>query len=388
MTSNGMVDMSERVRLITKDDLQHVDWGDNNHYQREFLTAILETNTKEYFTNIETDTLILQADTIFMPVTVNNAEYNNCYVCSPFTAYVSYLLDELILIESAAIRWILSLFVKTQGVFLKKTKINKIVHVNNWLLSTNLYDDHVNKYLPEITKLLIEKFPDHAIAFRSLNENTNQTLLTSCKDNYYTELPSRIVYISNGRTKDFLKSRDMKQDIKDLNSSIHNISHHDDITERDYKRIVQLYNMLYIDKYSDKNVQFTEKFISLCHRKKLLIMNGLRNSDGELIGIMGSFIRNGVLTTPLLGYDLTLPTQQGLYRLLSAMIQLLAIDNSAICNNSSGVGKFKRLRGAIPYTEYSMIYLKHLSWWRRLPWHYLRFLTIKIIAPFVRRNEL
>ncbi|MGQ0517184.1 hypothetical protein ACT453_43635, partial [Bacillus sp. D-CC] len=37
-------------------------------------------------------------------------------------------------------------------------------------------------------------------------------------------------------------------------------------------------------------------------------------------GVIAYFIRNGVMTTPILGYDTTSDQQQGLYRILTFLI--------------------------------------------------------------------
>lgn len=375
------------IKLYTKKNIHLVEWSHKNDYQRDYLTSIIINSCENYFTNVQSEVCLLQLNDSFIPITINDKEYDNCYVCSPYTTYVTYLLEELIHICSKPLRNLLTLLIKLHGKFLKLTRINKIVFVNNWMLSTNLYDAHLQHFVPEITHFLIQNFPDQAIGFRSLNKMTNDELIINLKKNQYIKIPSRIVYISDCRTHLYLNSRDIKKDLRQLRNTSFKIIDHDDITPLDYPRIIMLYNELYLKKYSYQNVQFTISFIELCHQKKLLIMKGLRNQKGILVGIIGSFVRHNVLTTPLLGYDLTLPKKEGVYRLLSAMIQELSAEHHAICNNSAGAGNFKKLRGASPTIEYTMLYTKHLRWWRKLPWYILKVL-LAMAVPFVKKREL
>lgn len=386
MISNG-TDKLLSQRLYRKNQIDEIPWS-LNHYLANYVAPLMQNGTLPYFANIKSEVAVLQVNDILMPLTVNNSEYDNCYVCSPYTTYVSYLLEELKHIHQPILRFLLTKFIKLKGKIFKLTHINKIVYINNWMLSTNLYENKIEKYIPQLTDFILQNFNSHAISFRSLNHFTNKGILESCRKRGFLAIPSRIVYISDCRSKECFRTRDLKQDLRDLKKTNYIQVSHDGITKEDYARIVDLYNMLYIDKYSDKNVQFTIEFIELCHQNNLLMMRGLRDTNGVLVGIIGSFVRDGVLTTPLLGYDLFLPQDTGLYRLLSAMIQLLASENDAICNNSSGVGKFKRLRGAKPHIEYSLVYIKHLNLWRRLPWYLLNIITNKMIAPFVKKKEL
>ena len=49
-------------------------------------------------------------------------------------------------------------------------------------------------------------------------------------------------------------------------------------------------------------------------------MFGLRGPNGRLDGVVGCFVRNNVISSPLVGYDTTLPIDLGLYRMLSAIV--------------------------------------------------------------------
>src|SRR5690606_2745923 len=84
---------------------------------------------------------------------------------------------------------------------LSNAKIERIVQINNWLLSTNLYPaDWQGEGLEELTQLLRERFPGHAFGFRSLNPASNAVLLERLQALGYLALPSRQVYLFDGRS--------------------------------------------------------------------------------------------------------------------------------------------------------------------------------------------
>src|SRR5690606_7977406 len=117
------------------------------------------------------------------PVTINNTEWSNSYVCSPYTAYISYAKEEAKLkIKNTFLRFILNAFISTLSFYLKKTSINKVVHVNNFMLSTNPYPEWNGISLKELVSFLTKEFPKHAIIFRSLNDLQHQHLLKVCTD--------------------------------------------------------------------------------------------------------------------------------------------------------------------------------------------------------------
>jgi hypothetical protein len=267
-------------------------------------------------------------------------------------------------------------------------RINKVVSLNNWLLSTNLYQDWDGKSIQDMTAFLVKKFPEHIIMSRSLNEQANPELLKQYKQNGYDFVPSRQVYLFDKKNGDYSKKNNTKWDFKLLEDTEYSIVSHDDIIPEDYPRITELYNKLYLEKYSYHNPQFTAECIRLWHKHKLIIMQGLRNSDGTLDGIAGCFERGGITTAPLVGYDTSLPQSLGLYRMLIALVIKRAHTHNMVLNASSGASEFKRLRGAVPEIEYSVIYTKHLSLYRRGVWKILTWILINIGIPLMKKYKL
>ena len=89
-----------------------------------------------------------------------------------------------------------------------------------------------------------------------------------------------------------------------------------------------------------------------------------------------------------MGYDLAQPQSLGLYRRLAALPILEARRLSLPLNLSSGVGRYKALRGGEAVMEYLGVYDRHLPLKRRLPWHCIESLSNRLLAPYVQRHGL
>ena len=201
------------------------------------------------------------------PVSINHGHdpVDNCYVVSPQTAYSGYAREELQRLKRPWLAWPLKLL--TQGVdrLLSAAKVDRLVQVNNWLLSTNLYPaDWDGADLPAITELLRREFPDHGFGFRSLNDFSNLELRKRLQALGYLAIPSRQVYLFDGREGEnsaFLRHHNTRLDATLLRRSPYTVVPGSELSEADFQRIEQLYNLLYLDKYSRLNPHY----LSLIH---------------------------------------------------------------------------------------------------------------------------
>jgi hypothetical protein len=146
--------------------------------------------------------------------------------------------------------------------------------------------------------------------------------------------------------------------------------------------------MLYLDRYSKLNPAFTAAYIEMTHSAQFFHYRGLRGADGALSAIVGCFIRGGVLTTPIVGYDTTRPASEGLYRIASAMLAQMAIEHGCKLNGSAGAADFKRNRGACAVIEYSAYFVNHLSFARRTTIGAIERLLNKVAVPVMVERGL
>ncbi len=354
--------------------------------ERAWLHALVEDPTR-LIANVTTELRLLRWREQVLPVTVNHTEYASSYVCSPYNAFVAYARDELHKLPNAAARFALGRVIDCLGMVLRAGQINRNVHVNNWLLSTNLYPDLESDFVGAVLPFLLAEFPNHALVLRSLNRRYNRQLLDQLEAAGFALVPTRQVYVYEVPAF-YLRRKNTRWDLDLLARTPYGIVEHEALCQADIPRMVQLYRMLYLDKYSRHNPEFTDAFLGLCLRERLMTMTGLRDATGCLQGIVGWFARNGVVTVPLVGYNTALPQKDGLYRMLIARCLSDVAQRGLQLNLSAGAGFFKRLRGGRPELEYAAVYTRHLSPSRRAIMWALRAFLNRVAAPMLVRYQL
>ncbi len=385
--------MSSRVQLFDAATIDALPWPetDDGRYARDYLLPWLKHGSAHFVANVQTTCFVLVVDeTIILPVTLNEQEYTNSYVCSPYAHYVIYAQEELVLLSQAWLRVALALLIRGFGGLCKLSRINRVVHVNNWLLSTNLYPELSGEQIEAVLTFLRQRFPRHAIVFRSLNDANHASLLAHLRRHRCEMVPSRQVYLMRPSDPSSLRAKArwlLKRDLTLLERQGYEVVQAHDLSEHDLPRLVELYNALYLEKYSTNNPMFTEAFLRLALSRQTLHLVALRKAQ-RIDAVLGYFCRNGLMTTPVFGYDTAMTQETGLYRMLSAVLWHIAQEKRLLLHSSSGAARFKRNRGAVPAIEYSAVYARHLPWQRRLCWHILSVLLEKIGVPLIKKYKL
>jgi hypothetical protein len=191
---------------------------------------------------------------------------------------------------------------------------------------------------------------------------------------YYQEVQQRAVQ----RTHEF------RSDLKVLQRTPYTVLNAADLKPSDAERIVELYDDLYLRKWSPYNPQFTPDFIRLALAERLLTIKALAR-DGRIDAALGYVTRGRYITAPLFGYATALPKQLGLYRMLTALTSLDALASGQAVHFSAGVGPFKRLRGGQAAIEYNAVYTRHLPAGRRRPWRFLQVLMDRLAIPIIQK---
>lgn len=361
-------------------------WSPEHAHERAYLESFARLGSTALIANLRTRVVGLGADGRIFPVTINEAEYGDAYVCLPHTAYALYAKEELKLVNAGALAPALGAIADGAGRLMRAARLNKIVHLDNWMLSTNLHNGWKGEALSGIRALLIERFPDHLIGIRSLNRWTDPHLVDACVRDGWELLPSRQVYVTGDLSRDWLPRRDTRRDEELLSRTKYRFDPLEVLADGDCARIVELYDLLYLDRYSRLNPAFTPSFVELTHRSRILAYQGLRNAEGKLAAVVGCFIRGGVLTTPIVGYDTSRPASEGLYRMASVLYSRMALEKNLRLNGSAGASGFKRNRGARGEIEYSAYFAGHLSWPRRAVVGGMRRLLDGLAVPMMKNS--
>ncbi len=336
--------------------------------------------------NVETQLHWERLGETMVPITRNQTELESSYVVSPYSALILYSRQEMKKLPSYL--RILETILAPLSLLLKVMKLNQAVSVNNWLLSTNLYPKAGAEQFAELASKSIAASPNSFVIFRSLNFFTYADLILTFKSLGFSLIPSRQVYFFDFRKEQASEFRNLNRDLKFLSRTSLQIIDGDDFSDLDFDRAEQLYNFLYLEKYSIYNPAFSNIYLKLCRDTKIMRFLGMRDSEGVLQGVVGFFIVDGVMTVPIVGYDIHRPQKEGLYRLLIAIALKYARDEKLLVNLSSGASSFKIFRGGQPVIEYSAVYIKHLKWYRRLGFRIIQFLLFSLALPILKIFKL
>lgn len=370
---------------LTTDDS---DWLESESVAKLYLQAIARVGVSSMISNVRTRLYAMKSEGRVFPVTENDGEVGDSYVCLPHSAYILYALEEMKFVDIGFTEPLMRFLIGAADRLLLKSGINKIVHLDNWLLSTNLHGDWKGHDLPAMRENLVAKFPDHILAVRSVDAWSCPDLLANGKADDWLLLPSRQIWVTQDMKAEWRPRNAIGNDRRLINNSPLMMENMSTLRAGDAERISELYHNLYVGKYSALNPIFTPRFIEMTHATGMLTYRGARDQNGQLQAVAGSFVRNGILTPPVVGYDTSRPKKEGLYRIACYLFSELAEMEGFKLNGSAGAPGFKALRGAKSEIEYTLFYVKHLPWQRRMIFNGLALLLNRVAVPLMKRLKL
>ncbi len=321
--------------------------------------------------------------------TVNEKPSHSSWTISLYAMIIDYGKDELAKL-SLMNRIIMNALRRSIAVLLHLVSIDKLVGIGNETLSTNLISEGFKSLnIAQLTEVASNRYPKYSFMIRSLNPHHHCELMKPLKDSGWLFLTNRQIYLID-QPELALKHKDSKKDLKLLDDGryyFEELTHASDF--RDYQDAEDLYNRLYLDKHSKSNVQFTALLLQKAvqgHFIKLYLLKD--TSSHRAVGCLGMVIKDGILTVPVLGYDLDLPLSEGLYRRLSIFITLYCKKKGLRQHLSAGAPNFKRSRGATSSLEYIAIYCKHLPFYKVLAWKALAKISNGPYARLLLDNEM
>ncbi|MDR0762359.1 MAG: hypothetical protein LBF13_04850 [Campylobacteraceae bacterium] len=374
------------IKLITKEEFAQYVPPKNEQalFVYKYIKPFIEFGSEKIISNLKTEPMLLEVDDTLLPLTKNEADYKNSYVCSLYTHYITYAKEELDIVGAKGLKIFINPFLDILGLIAKLFKINKVVIVNNFALSTNLYYPLNSKQYRIILDTLKQKFPQHLILFRSLNEDFNEDEIKILSSLNCSKIASRRVYLLK---KENIKTTHQKHIKKDKALMKKYNYHFEKGSIEDTPAIKQFYDGLYLGKYSKQNPAFTEAFFKNVIENSLFNIQILKCKNDSK-GFYGLFSNGMDVTASMIGYSKKEDSSAGFYRVLSLWgVNLIEQGSSLKINRSSGVSDSKRFRGAVGETEYSMFFSKHLPLHRRIFFSIFSLLINKIALPImIRRN--
>ncbi len=376
-----------KPELFTRENIHTLTFPQtaDGDYARRYLLPLMLDGAQKYIRNVyNTQLMLAKVDEVIIPITLSDFHIDNSYTVSPYSHYVSYGgFEEVKHLNNPPVEALIKLLMVPIAWYFRKAELDKVAYVNNYLLSTNLYPSVNSDQLSALSEALPRWFPDRVIVFRSVDEKKNPHIADILKEKDYELVLSRQVWYMDA--EEASRTRQYKEDVRVLRKHGYEIVDGKDLSDDELARSLDLYNMLYLEKYSYYNPQFTFEFMKLARDNEVLHLRALKR-DGKINAVMGFFIRNGAMTQPLFGYDTSLPQEEGLYRLLTLITLQEGLQRNLLVHASGGVGKFKKVRGGKSVIEYNAVYHKHLPTWRQMPWKLIKAIS-RYAIPYFQKMD-
>ncbi len=382
------------IKIYNQTNLHTLNWKEveNGENLASFLKPMIAHKIDDFVGNATQEVQLLQIDRVVLPLVIAQKYIaKTTYLSSALVQYFDLAKEEIEmeLKGKRSLRaYIAPVVLNLMKNIFKGLGFEKTVFVNNWLLSTNLYPTLTDAQIRESLTVLKKAFPRHAIVFRSVNEYTDKNLLEKLTKNGLKKIISRPLLMLDPSDKGYQKKRMFKMDEKlwKKNKQYHWTENHD-LSPEEISRVRDLYEELYRVKYSDYNPEYSDRLIKAWLDTDFMEFKLLRQ-ENKIVGVTAFLKRNGVLTTPFIGYDQEIPISEGLYRFLNLKLMEEAIKEGLILNMSSGAAHFKRLRGGTSTLEYNVVCYAHLPWYQKIPWKIYHQISQKIAIPAIQKYGL
>ena len=183
-------------QLFDEHNLSTLNWpaSEDGDYARRYLVSFIQHGPQTYIRNVRTRLRVLRVGDTLLPITLNEHHPDNSYVCSPYTHYVSYAQEELVNLDNPAVERVLRALFVPLGWYFRRSQLDNVVYVNNWLLSTNLYPVMTPDEITAALTFLVKRYPERAIIFRSVDNYRNPTLYNTLLQAGCRMIFSRQVY--------------------------------------------------------------------------------------------------------------------------------------------------------------------------------------------------
>ena len=381
------------MRTTLSADPAGIVWPDtaDGDTARRWLSPMLRDGTDAFVANAKVEMQVLTvgagADAVALPVTLSRPDPDLAYPASPVQHYVAYAAEEARKVSRGA-DLAARATLRPLAALLRRTAFDRAVMVNNYLLSTNLWPAMMAEHVGAAVGALRAAFPDRALAFKSLDPVSAPAVLDACRDLGAVLVPSRVVWTLDPAGAALDRIKNVRRDARLLARTPYRVRRGETLSPAEVARAGALYRMLYLGKYVRLNPDLTDRFLAHAIGEGLLTVRAFERG-GRIDAALGYFVRGGVMTQPVFGYDTALPRSLGLYRLLAAQVLVEArAQGMSVLNRSAGAGRFKGLRGGQPQTEVHAVFCDHLPRRQRAVWHALRAVADGVAFPLIRRLEL
>ncbi|RKG66588.1 GNAT family N-acetyltransferase [Corallococcus exercitus] len=352
---------------------------------RSFLVPLVQHGPGPWFED-RARMFVLGLDDLLIPLSVTDGTFGNSVLYSVYERFIGS--------QRKAIRtgnWKpLAGFAASSalwgvGAVMKTLRLDKAVQVDCWPSLRNAGANLTEDQARRLTEFLTTRFPDHAPYFLAVNPVTHAALLNHLQAQGYD-----FAYMTHTRMmlpfEPELERRvreNRRRDARLLEPSGYRV-----VDARELPgcapRLAELYRRLHREKYATNppiSVTYMEEMLA----GSLLDVRALVK-DGRVDMFYATVVVNGVMFSPVSGYDTSLPQEVGLYRLINNLLMRDAQARGVMLETGGGADPFKTLRGDRPVPRYNAVYLRHLPSWRHTPWRLAMKVGNEQLLPFSRKR--
>jgi hypothetical protein len=337
------------------------------------------------------DCEILPASGTLAPCTRTRAgAVRQAWICSPWTAFGPYGFDEAAKLRDAASRAAARSAAAFGSLALKPLGPDRNIQVRSQLFTTPIHpDSEDNGELARKMQALAEETRVPVLC-RGFALHWQGGQIQAGKEAGLVALPSRVVWLFDGRNPAFLERPNTRIDL--ALARRHGALRLVDpgrVEPWVWERFAGLYAELYLEKHNRLNPAYTARFMKSAAESGLVeflvIPDG---NDGGFDAFVGLFSASGFSTCPLVGVDIRTQKERGLYRMGCALCFGLAAARGDRLNFSSGAGRFKKLRGGEQSLEYALLAVPD-AWVLKLrAWGFLGAALDRWVTPLLVKDEL
>lgn len=367
-------------------DAEDLDWGQGHEDLGVYMRALARLGPDGALDNARLDLVALQLTDRALPIVVPEGA-QHCWLTSLAVTYGKALRDEIDRDQRGALAWLYrGVSWLAEGV-LRLTRADQVVYVNHLLFSTSLYGAWTAADLGPALATLRRVFPKRAIVWRSLNAEDNADLLAAMDSHGARRVVSRLVWTLPDPARQWAPRTDAKADRKLVAAGDLSVETPTDLSPEDLLRVIELYEDVYLTKYSRANPAYRPDMLRAAIDSDVLNLQLIRGPEGDIQAFAADHVYERMLSSPMLGHDRSQAASVGLYRVAMSLSVLRALEAGLSVNYSAGAGAFKRHRGAKPALEYMAVFDAHLPLWRRIGYGVLAR-ALKAMTPSLERIAL
>lgn len=383
---------NSKIEIFDSRNIDSLRWEDykNGNAFKNYFAPLIKKGVKLHIENVNVEQVILVYGTELIPMSIAQQKKKpQAYVASNIGQYFDYPIEEFQRFDIVK-GWKKAFSILSLRVLRKLSsalKIDECVFINSFLLSSNLCPKNYEE-IPKLMTYLKNKYPDKCFVFKGVSPEYNEKLFIDLSRSKFKPVFSRELYFISKTDVKYQKKRAFIRDRKHAEKRTDILWNSNDKLDRNQKsQFLKFYEDLYIGKYSNLNPKYTNEFLNNIAEGGFFRIGSLKKKN-NFLGAQVLFQRDGMITTPFIGYDRDLPQEMGIYRILNYYLMDKANKSELNLNLSSGAAEFKKQRGGVSGIEYNMVFVDHLHFLRKLPWIILGFIGRRFVIPNLSKVRL